>query len=307
MSISYEKYLEAADYLKSVISQNDLPEIAIICGSGLGGLADGLTGNVTTIHYSQIPGFVQSTVAGHAGELVFGEISGKKVVCMKGRFHCYEGYGVYQATFPVRVFKLLGVKTMIVTNAAGGLNPKYSVGDIMMLSDHLSLPGISGKNALIGPNIEEFGVRFVPVSDVYTPRLRELFAECYLKNKKISEDRKLNLHEGVYGWVMGPSYETRVECRALLSLGCDSVGMSTVPEAIVAKHCGLEVLAVSLITNEAVLSPEISSIEIAKAKLEGRTIERKVENFANHIEVMEVANKRAIDLQELVVDFIGSL
>ncbi|OLY82030.1 Purine nucleoside phosphorylase [Smittium mucronatum] len=308
MFIDSEKYHTAADYLKSQVSTENLPDIAIISGSGLGGLASGLSGNTITIKYDVIPGFVKSTVHGHVGELVFGSLSGRKVVVMRGRFHCYEGYSVYDATFPVRVFGLLGVKTLIVTNAAGGLNQEYSVGDIMIISDHLSIPGISGKNALIGPNIDEFGTRFPSVSDVYTPRLRVLAAESYLRNPKLASNTKNSLREGVYGWVMGPSYETRAECRALLTLGCDAVGMSTVPEVVVAKHFGMEVLAFSLITNEAVISKEPSSIKIAQDRINGiSSSQQKKEVFANHEEVMEVANERASDLMALVRDFVGML
>ncbi|OMJ18470.1 Purine nucleoside phosphorylase [Smittium culicis] len=310
MFIKYDTYEEAAGFLRSQVAASDIPKIAIICGSGLGGLASGLTGEITTIPYDKIPGFVASTVPGHSGELVFGTLSGKKVVVMKGRFHCYEGYSVYDATFPVRVFGLLGVKTIIVTNAAGGLNQEYSVGDIMLINDHLSIPGIAGTNALIGPNIEQFGTRFPAVSDVYTPRLRILAAEAYLRNPKLASNTKNNLREGVYGWVIGPSFETRVECRALLTLGCDAVGMSTVPEAVIAKHLGMEVLAFSLITNEAVISKEPSSIELAKARINGDSAtetSKSNEVFANHAEVMEVANERANDLMTLVGDFVGML
>ncbi|OMH79048.1 Purine nucleoside phosphorylase [Zancudomyces culisetae] len=307
MAFTLQDYEESANSIKELRKGHELPEIAIICGSGLGGLAESLEGDVLSVNYEKIPGFVGSTAHGHAGELVFGKLSGKNVVCMKGRFHCYEGYSVHVATFPIRVFKLLGVKIVIVTNAAGGLNPDFNVGDLMLISDHYAHAGMAGLNALIGPNIDDFGPRFPAISDAYTPRLRELFAECYLTNTHLKDEKNLVVHEGVYGMVTGPCYETRVECRALLKLGCDAVGMSTVPEVVVAKHCGLEVLAVSLITNRAVLTKEPSSLDIARAKLNNEPIERKVENFANHEEVMEVANARALDLQTLIKDFLGRI
>ncbi|PVU96590.1 hypothetical protein BB561_001061 [Smittium simulii] len=305
MSIAYELYHKAATYIEAQLGSNNKPQVAIICGSGLGGLANCLSKHDKTLIYSDIPGFVKSTAVGHAGELVFGEIGSKKVVCMKGRFHCYEGYGVSQATFPVRVFKLLGVTTLIVTNAAGGLNPEYNVGDIMMFSDHLSLPGIAGQNALIGPNISAFGERFIPVSDAYTKQLRELFAECWLQKPELNS--AITLHEGVYGWVIGPNYESRTECRALRTLGCDAVGMSTVPEAIIARHCNLNVLAISLITNKAVYEPESSSIEAAKARLAGLPVHKKTEVLANHEEVLEAANLAAENFSKLIIDFISNL
>ncbi|KAJ1938795.1 hypothetical protein EC988_007485, partial [Linderina pennispora] len=203
--IPYETYQASATYLKSQIG-DFAPTIGIICGSGLGTLADTLEGSVTTIQYNDIPGFVKSTVEGHKGQLVFGTLAGKSVVCMQGRFHCYEGYSVQQATFPVRVFHLLGVKTLLVTNAAGGVNPAYEVGDIALISDHLSLPGIAGQNALIGPNIPEFGVRFPSISDLYTPSLRRTAAKAFLQNKRLREERGFRVHEGIYAWCFGPCF-----------------------------------------------------------------------------------------------------
>ncbi|PVV02839.1 hypothetical protein BB560_002697 [Smittium megazygosporum] len=305
MHIPFETYQEAASFIESQIGSENKPQVAVICGSGLGILADCLTKHYKTLKYDQIPGFVKSTAVGHAGELVFGEINQKRVVCMKGRFHCYEGYDVSLATFPVRVFKLLGVSTLLVTNAAGGLNPDYNVGDLMLFSDHLSLPGIAGVNPLIGPNLDQFGERFIPVSNAYSKDLRERFATIWLQNKEISS--RLKLHEGVYGWVLGPSYESRVECRALRSLGCDVVGMSTVPEVVIAKHCGIDTIAISLVTNKAVYNPEPSSIEIAKARLEGKQIEHVAEVHANHEEVLEAANSASKDFSSLVLSFISDL
>ncbi|KAI8325878.1 purine nucleoside phosphorylase I, inosine and guanosine-specific, partial [Martensiomyces pterosporus] len=266
--IPYETYGTSADYVKSKIG-GFVPEVGIICGSGLSSLAETLEGDVTIVKYDDIPGFVKSTVEGHKGQLVFGALSGKRVVCMQGRFHCYEGYSVQQATFPVRVLHLIGVKTLIVTNAAGGINPKYEVGDVTLIADHLSLPGIAGQNALIGPNIDEFGVRFPSISDLYTPRLRRVAAKAFLTNDHLRKERGFRVHEGVYAWCFGPCFESRAELRALKTLGADLAGMSTVPEAVVAKHCGMEVLAMSLVTNKCVDRREPNTIEAMEAELRG--------------------------------------
>ncbi|CAH1183791.1 unnamed protein product [Phaedon cochleariae] len=245
---SYEKLTQTAEYLKSLISFT--PQIGIICGSGLGSLADSIQQKIE-VPYPQIPNFPQSTVKGHSGCLVFGYIATVPLVCMKGRFHYYEGYPLEKCAMPVRVMKLLGIELLIVTNAAGGLNPNYKVGDVMLIKDHVNLMGFAGCNPLRGPNEERFGPRFPSMNGAYDPRLR---AEA----QKIAQGAGLakGVHEGVYACLGGPCYETIAENRLLRQLGVDTVGMSTVHEVIVAKHCGLPVFAFSLVTNESVCDYE---------------------------------------------------
>ncbi|KAJ1675730.1 Purine nucleoside phosphorylase [Spiromyces aspiralis] len=309
MATTYEfdAYQSAAQWIMRRVPEHLRPSIGIICGSGLGGLAEEISGEKVEIPYEEIPGFMKSTAQGHKGCLVFGTLSDRPVVCMQGRFHCYEGYSASQATFPIRVLKLIGVNTVIATNAAGCLNQNYKVGDVVILCDHVSIPGIAGQNGLIGHNIPEFGPRFPPVSDAYTPRLRILAAQTWLDNEYLINERRLVLHEGVYGWIFGPSYETRAECRALRSLGCDVVGMSTAPEVVVAKHAGMDVLALSLVTNMAVMSREPNAIEQAKLLREGKPIETKAEAFANHEEVLEISAMRAEDMQLLVKGIVAKI
>lgn len=211
------------DFLLS--STDYRPELGVICGSGLSGLSRCLA-QPHTITYESIPGFPRATVAGHAGELVFGSLDGVSVVCMRGRFHTYEGYDVQTTTLPVRVMALLGVKTLVVTNAAGGLNPLYNVGDLMIAHDHLNLPGLAGKHPLVGPNESRFGERFTPLSNCYDVGLQRLARE-------VANDTGLShkvRSKGVYCFVSGPTYETQVEAKFLQMLGGDAVGMSTVPE-----------------------------------------------------------------------------
>ncbi|KAJ2409827.1 Purine nucleoside phosphorylase [Coemansia sp. IMI 209128] len=297
--IPYETYVQSADYVRTQLD-GFAPEIGIVCGSGLSSLADTLEGSITIVKYDSIPGFVRSTVEGHKGQLVFGMLSGKRVVCMQGRFHCYEGYTAQQATFPIRVLHLIGVEVLLVTNAAGGINANYEVGDVALIADHLSIPGIAGSNALIGPNIEEFGLRFTSISDLYTPRLRRIAAKVYLTHTHLREERGFRLHEGIYGWCYGPCFESRAELRALKTLGADLAGMSTVPEAVVAKHCGMEVLAMSLVTNKCVDRREPDTIEAVRAEIAGQEQEVVVEEFPHHEEVLAAAAARTGDIQEFV-------
>jgi purine-nucleoside phosphorylase len=216
------------------------PRIAIVLGSGLGGFADDFE-EAVGVPYEEIPGFVRSTAQGHAGRLVIGTIDTVPVLAMQGRVHYYEGYSLEEVTFPVRTFKLMGVKTLILTNASGGINVELSQGTLMVISDHLNL---MGDNPLRGPNDERFGPRFPDMSAVYARELQELVIE---------EARAINadVRRGVYGALSGPSYETPAEIHLMRNLGADAVGMSTVPEAIVARHMGLEVLGISCITNMA--------------------------------------------------------
>ena len=251
MEYSYEYFKASADYLKSIVPYT--PEVAIVLGSCLGPFADTIEDPIV-VDYADIPNFLISTVASHAGKLIFGTVAGKKVVCMSGRFHSYEGYDFEQLVIPVRLFKLLGVKYTILTNAAGAVNTAYRPGDIMIVSDHIKLTGAS---PLRGRNIDEFGSRFFDVSRMYTPELRKLALEC-------GEGTGLTLHEGVYFFFTGPQFETPAEIRAARLLGGDAVGMSTVTEALTAAHCGMPLLCLSVMTNMAagVLDQPLSDEEV---------------------------------------------
>lgn len=244
-------YHEAAQYVQSKISYS--PEIGLILGSGLGILANEIE-NQVVIPYHQIPGFPKSTVEGHAGQLVMGDLEGKKVIAMQGRFHYYEGYSLELVTLPVRMMKSLGVQTVIVTNAAGGINTDFAAGDLMLLKDQLNF---TFKNPLTGPNDKELGVRFPDMSNAYTQELQE-------KALQVAEKQGIKLQRGVYAGVVGPSYETPAEVRMLRILGGDAVGMSTVPEVIVAVHSGMKVLGMSCITNmgSGILNQPLSHHEV---------------------------------------------
>ena len=225
-------------YLRRIVPEP--PEVAIILGSALGPFADAIEAPVV-VNYSDIPNFLMSTVASHAGKLIFGTVAGKRVVCMSGRFHYYEGYDFEQLSVPVRVFKCLGVRALILTNAAGAVNPDYRPGDLMIISDHIKFMGAS---PMRGPNDERIGPRFFDVSDMYTASLRAIALEE-------AKDSGLRVHEGVYFFRPGPQFETPAEIRAIRALGGDAVGMSTVTEALTAAHCGMPVLGVSFLTNMA--------------------------------------------------------
>lgn len=214
------------------------PEAGIVLGSGLGDFADQIQIE-KEIDYKDIPHFPISTVEGHKGKLIFGDISGKKVVAMAGRFHYYEGYSVQAVTYPVRLMKYLGIKCLFLSNAAGGVNPAYKVGDLMIINDHISF---GTKNPLIGKNDNELGQRFPDMSEPYNKQLID-------KAKKIAARENILVHEGVYFVVTGPTFETRAEYRMIQQLGADAVGMSTVQENIVAVHMGLPVFAISVITD----------------------------------------------------------
>ncbi len=215
------------------------PTIGIIIGTGLGRIAEAIDA-ATVIDYDDIPGFVASTVESHTGRLIIGTLGGKTVVAMQGRFHYYEGYSMREITFPVRVMSALGARTLIVSNACGGMNPLYRRGDIMLMDDHINL---IGDNPLIGPNDERLGPRFPDMSEPYSYALLELAEQAAL-------DLKVRVHRGVYVAVAGPNLETRAEYRFLRTIGADVVGMSTVPEVIVARHAGMDVLGISIITDE---------------------------------------------------------
>ncbi len=235
-------YDEAAQSILARTSH--LPRVGLILGSGLSPLANQVA-ETESIPYAEIPYFPVSTVAGHAGRLVIGELAGVSVCVMQGRFHYYEGYSLQQVTLPVRVMQRMGIETLIVTNAAGGLNPDFSVGDLMLIEDHINFLGMTGANPLMGPNLEAFGTRFPPANRIYTPALRELADQ-------VAADHQIDLQHGVYVVLSGPNFETAAEVRMLRSWGADAVGMSTVPETLVAHHAGMEVLGISTITNIAI-------------------------------------------------------
>lgn len=215
------------------------PEIGIVLGSGLGELADEY--NDISIPYAEIPGFEASTILGHKSRLVFAEINGKKVVMMQGRFHYYEGHSIEKVVYPIKVMKALGVKTVILTNAAGGVNPSFNPSDLMVITDHINYMGV---NPLIGPNDDSMGERFPDMSELYSPELIDL-------TERIADKIGIDLQEGVYMAFSGPSYETPAEIKMAGIMGADAVGMSTVPEAIVARWAGMKVLGISCICNSA--------------------------------------------------------
>jgi purine-nucleoside phosphorylase len=216
-----------------------VPDAALILGTGLGALGDAITVE-TRVEYGDIPGFPLSTVESHSGRLLFGTLGGKRVVAMQGRFHRYEGYSLQQVTFPVRVMRALGAPLLLVSNAGGGMHPLWEPGDLMLIADHINLLGDS---PLIGRNDDTLGVRFPDLSEVYDASLRAIA-------RAVAADMKLTIREGVYVAVAGPNLETRAEYRMLRALGADVVGMSTVPESIVARHAGMRVLGVSIITDQ---------------------------------------------------------
>jgi purine-nucleoside phosphorylase len=235
-------YDAAADAIREKVSV--VPTVGLILGSGLNSLADAVE-DATIIPYGDIPHFPISTVRGHAGRLVIGRLAGVDVCVMQGRFHFYEGYSMQQTVFPVRVMARLGLRQLIITNAAGGVNPNFAVGDLMLIEDHLNLPGMAGHNPLRGPNLDEFGPRFPAANRTYTRALIDLAEE-------VAAEEGIALQRGVYAMIAGPNFETPAEIRMLRTLGADSVGMSTVPETLVAHHAGLDVLAISTITNMAI-------------------------------------------------------
>ncbi len=252
---TYDYFKKSSDYIKSKIGKDFKVDIALILGSALGSLADEIE-NPIIIDYKDIPNFLTSTVESHAGKLIIGKLNGRNVVCMSGRFHYYEGYDFEELVIPIRVFHLLGVETVILTNAAGGINTSYIPGDIMIINDHLKLTGAS---PLRGPNIKEFGDRFFDVSNMYTEELRDI-------SKKVAEKIDLDIKEGAYVFATGPQFETPLEIKMYRAFGADAVGMSTVTEALTAAHCGMNVLGLSLISNMAagVLDQPVTAEEVGE-------------------------------------------
>ncbi|MCH1624826.1 purine-nucleoside phosphorylase [Fredinandcohnia quinoae] len=267
--------VKSAEFLKE--KSKETPKIGLILGSGLGVLADEIE-NPIKVSYEAIPEFPVSTVEGHAGQLVFGTLHGKNVVAMQGRFHFYEGYSLDKVTFPVRVMKELGVSTLIVTNAAGGVNESFQPGDLMIITDHINN---MGQNPLIGPNDSKLGARFPDMSDAYCKELRQIA-------KDVASSLNLEIKEGVYVGNTGPSYETPAEVRMLRTLGGDAVGMSTVPEVIVARHANMKVLGISCISNMAagILDQPLTHNEVIE------TTEKVKKNFLNFIkEIIKKVNQ----------------
>lgn len=255
MNIAYADYRESADALKARLG-GFCPRILLILGSGLGFLG-GEVENPIFVPYQDVPHMHSSTAPGHEGRFVFGRFQGQDVAVMQGRLHTYEGYSFEDVSYPVRVLKLLGAETVVLTNAAGGVNTHFRAGDLMLITDQIKLFGVS---PLCGPNLAEFGPRFPDVSHIYTPSLQKIVREE-------AAARSLPLKEGVYMYFPGPQYETPAEVRAARTLGADAVGMSTVPEAIAAAHCGMAVLGITLITNMAagVSSHPLSEQEVMEA------------------------------------------
>ncbi len=271
MESDMQKYRIAADYISERIKLT--PQIAIILGSGLGPLINSVEQPVE-IDYEDIPGFPHTTVKGHQGRLVCGILGGKHILAMKGRFHYYEGWDISQVVFHIRVFKLLGISNLIVTNAAGGVNTSFTPGDLMLITDHISL---FAPSPLRGPNQDEFGPRFPDMCNIYDPDTIALARE-------VADKKGTILKEGVYAFTQGPMFETPAEIRALRMLGADAVGMSTVPEVITARHCGMKILGISCITNMAA--------GVLGLKL-------------NHEEVMDTAGRVGKDFAGLVTGIIG--
>ncbi|MDQ7025083.1 MAG: purine-nucleoside phosphorylase [Anaerolineae bacterium] len=242
MSYTRTDYEQAVSIIREHSSL--MPDVGLVLGSGLGTLADTLEDRIA-IPYEAIPGWPVSTVHGHSGQLVIGKLEGQTVIAQQGRAHFYEGYTMQQVTFPIRVMHFLGVKTVILTNAAGGIDPSFSVGDLMLINDHINFPGLAGHTPLLGPNDETIGARFVGLAQAYDRDLRQLA-------RSIATDDNIPLHEGVYVAVSGPAFETPAEIRMFRTMGANAVGMSTVHEVLVARHAGMRVMACSGITNVAI-------------------------------------------------------
>jgi len=274
--ITLEQIDQAADAIRARASHR--PRVGLILGSGLNSLADSVQ-KADTIPYSDLPNWPLSTVQGHAGRLVIGELENQSVLVMQGRIHFYEGYGISQITLPVRVMLRLGLEVMIVTNAAGGVNPDFVPGDVMLITDHLNLMGMTGANPLMGPNIDELGPRFPDMSQAYDLKLMSLA-------RKAASENKVTLREGVYCGLSGPSFEGPADLRFLRMAGTDAVGMSTVPEVIVARHGGLRVLGFSGISN--------------KANLDGSTV-------TTHEEVMEAGKVITPKIEKIIRGVLRSL
>ncbi|NLK67603.1 MAG: purine-nucleoside phosphorylase [Clostridiaceae bacterium] len=272
MSDYLNKLKQTADFLREKTKRT--PFIALVLGSGLGNIANNMS-NTLEISYEEIPNFPRTTVKGHDGKLIFGELGGKDILAMKGRFHFYEGWDMADVVFPIRVFKLLGINNLFLTNAAGGINTQFRPGDLMLIKDHI---GFNADNPLRGENIDELGPRFPDMSHVYDRDLVEIAADCAIR-------LGLDIRRGIYSYTKGPSFETPSEIRALRALGADAVGMSTVPEAIIARHMDMTVLGISCITNMAA---------------------GVLDTALNHEEVIETGKKAEKRFTALVTEIIKS-
>ena len=268
-----QKIEDAKEYIQSI--DNSKFDVAIILGTGLGSIANNIE-NKKVIKYQDIPGFPVSTVAGHKGELIIGELEGKKVIAFNGRFHYYEGYAMDQVVFGIRVMKALSIENILVSNAAGGMNPEFEPGDLMVITDHINF---MGTNPLIGRNFEELGPRFPDMSSAYNKDLVKLAFECATK-------LNIKVQQGVYAAVSGPTYETPAELKMLRILGGDAVGMSTVPEVIAANHMGMKVLGISCITDMAI-ADNLEPLD--------------------HSKVVETANKAMAKFVNLVKEIVKSI
>ncbi|MGC4129475.1 MAG: purine-nucleoside phosphorylase [Bergeyella sp.] len=231
-----EKIKETADFIKNIIQ--DTPDFAIVLGSGLGALKDEVEA-IHTLEYHEIPNFPQTTVAGHGGKLIYGTLEGKKILMMSGRFHYYEGHDIKTVVFPFRVFRLLGIQNLIVSNASGGVNPAFNVADIMIIRDHINM---MPEHPLRGKNIDELGPRFVDMSEPYSKKMIAVAED-------VAKTENINVHKGIYLALQGPTFETPAEYGMVRAVGADAVGMSTVPEVIVAKHQGMDCFGISIITD----------------------------------------------------------
>lgn len=274
--VTLEQIDQAADALRNRSTHQ--PRVGLILGSGLNSLAESVKGS-TIIPYSEIPNWPVSTVHGHAGRLVMGELEGQNVFVMQGRIHFYEGYSMSQITLPVRVMQRLGLEMMFVTNAAGGVNPDFVPGDVMLITDHLNLVGMTGANPLMGPNIDDLGPRFPDMSQAYDRQLMSVA-------RQVASQEQIPLREGVYCALSGPSFEGPADLRFLRMAGADAVGMSTVPEVIVARHGGLRVLGLSGISN--------------KANLDGSTV-------TTHEEVIEAGKVTAPKMEKIIRGVLRAL
>ena len=271
--MDYQKILEAKDYLSPKLKET--PKIGMILGSGLGNLVNQMS-KIIEIPFSKIPYFKTTSAVGHSGVIVAGYLNNTYVIALKGRYHYYEGHTLSEVTFPVRVLKLLGVETLIITNSCGAVNKDFNPGELMLITDHLNL---TGNNPLIGDNIDELGPRFPDASEIYTKQLRTIAL-------KTAKKLDIKLNEGVYAWWTGPSYETPAEIKMIRTLGADAVGMSTVPESLVASHMNMQVLGISCLTNMA------SGI-----------LDQKL----THDEVIEVAGKANQAFSKLIQEIIKQL
>lgn len=277
-NFSYEQYMETVAAVQARTAFR--PKIGLVLGSGLSALADDMDA-ADVIPYGELPHWPQSTVPGHSGRLVIGRLAGHDVVIMQGRAHYYEGYSLAQITLPVRVMHLLGVETYIVTNAAGGVNPAFDAGDLMLITDHINFMGMAGNSPLRGPNLDQFGTRFPDMTFPYDPALQDVA-------RAAAAAVGLTLREGTYTWLAGPNFESPAEIRFLHAIGSDAVGMSTVPSVIVARHAGLRVLGISTITNVAPHHP-------------------RPDHQTTHEEVMETGNIVVPRLKALLQEILRRL